>query len=433
MTVWRFVRPVDVLHLRGNRLFGEGAGDHGEALMPPWPSVLAGAIRSRMLAGAGVHLGRFTEETAEPPEELRRAGLAEVLGTPSAPGSFRLAGMTLAVRPEGGDPWPLFPLPADLVVVRRKEAPRDPRPVPPLAELLAGGETPPPDPVEVYRLLPGRRPGAVQAGTPLPLAMVLRREEPAKPASGYWLTAEGLRVYLEGGTPEPGHLVHRRWLWRDDPRTGIAMDDAAGTAGEGRLYTSVAVAPAPGVGFLVGVEGCPAELLPSAGLLRLGGDGRGAAIAPAPDPLAGCPDPGGGGRFALYLLTPGLFPGGWLPPGVDPETLELRAEGIQGRLVAAALARHGVVSGWDVAAHAPKPAQRAVPAGAVYLFGEVTGDPAAYAAGLWDAIEAELGPALDTVWRQRRAEGFGAAVAGAWPAAAGGRSPAGTTNETPGR
>ena len=49
----RFLEPLDVLFLRGNQLFGE-AGSYGEALMPPWPSVAAGAIRSRILADSGI-------------------------------------------------------------------------------------------------------------------------------------------------------------------------------------------------------------------------------------------------------------------------------------------------------------------------------------------------------------------------------------------
>ena len=36
-----FLEPHDVLYLRGNKLFGD-AGAHGEALMPPWPSMAAG-------------------------------------------------------------------------------------------------------------------------------------------------------------------------------------------------------------------------------------------------------------------------------------------------------------------------------------------------------------------------------------------------------
>ncbi len=31
-----FIEPLDVLFLRGNKLFGD-PGSHGESLIPPWP------------------------------------------------------------------------------------------------------------------------------------------------------------------------------------------------------------------------------------------------------------------------------------------------------------------------------------------------------------------------------------------------------------
>ena len=45
MATTHFIEPVDILFLRGNRLFGD-AGSFGESLTPPWPSVVAGALRS---------------------------------------------------------------------------------------------------------------------------------------------------------------------------------------------------------------------------------------------------------------------------------------------------------------------------------------------------------------------------------------------------
>ncbi len=385
MTVWRFIRPLDVLYLRGNLLFG-GAGDHAEALMPPWPSVFAGAIRSRMLVEAGVDLGRFTDEGASPPEAL-----ASVLGTPSEPGSFRLAHALLA-EPAPGGPRAVFPLPADLVVTQGA------RGVP-----------------EVHRLVPVAPPEGVSASGELPLLPALRRKEPAKPLGGYRLTAEGLETWARGGVPAPEDLVPASALWKGDPRLGIARDRGSGTAAGGKLYTTDTVAPAPGVGFLVGIEGVPEELVPGEGLLRLGGDGRGAEIGPWEGAPPVPPPPGRDEPFVLYLETPGLFPGGWLPPGVDGATLELRTEGLEARLVAAAVPRAQVVSGWNVAAHAPKPAQRAVPAGAVYLFERVRGDPAVYTERFWGLIADELGDGWTTAWKQRRAEGFNATLLARWP------------------
>lgn len=46
MTAYRFLEPLDVLFLRGNKLFGD-PGSYGASLVPPWPSVAAGALLYR--------------------------------------------------------------------------------------------------------------------------------------------------------------------------------------------------------------------------------------------------------------------------------------------------------------------------------------------------------------------------------------------------
>ena len=83
-----FLEPLDVLYLRGNKLFAD-AGAHGEALMPPWPSLAAGAIRSRLMAE-----GASLEALAD----------------------FRLTQFGLARHHEGEVIEHLWPLPADVIV-----------------------------------------------------------------------------------------------------------------------------------------------------------------------------------------------------------------------------------------------------------------------------------------------------------------------------
>jgi len=418
MTVQLFIRPVDVLYLRGNRLFG-GAGDHAEALMPPWPSLLSGAIRSRMLADAGADLGRVTDEMGSPafPEPY-----ASILGTPSEPGSFRIAGLGLAVRAASGRTLTLHPMPADVLVTRLDRGlERAQRTRNRLVDLLEGDAPVPPDPVEVRRLRPvaaDELPG-VATSSAMPLLLALHGE-PGKPAGGYWLTGEGLERYLAGGVPEAGDLVHRRWLWETDSRLGIARSRTSFTAEEGRIYTTDTVAMADGVGFLATVGGCDGrdDVVPADGLLRLGGDGRAATVEPWPETEKAPPAPGPGEPFVVVLATPGLFPGGWLPPGVggDGDELWLEVDGLRARLATAAVPRHHVISGWNLAAHAPKPAQGAVPAGAAYLFDRVEGDPSRYSAALWQAVETTLGAGWSTTWKQRQAEGFGNVWIGRWRA-----------------
>ena len=117
-----FVQPLDVLILRGNKSFG-GAGQHGEVVMPPWPSLFAGAFRSALLADDAARLAEFIAigtgdgiaeaERGRQMHGLLGEALYTALGTPTAPGNFRIAWLSLATR-DGSDLQAAVPLPADL-------------------------------------------------------------------------------------------------------------------------------------------------------------------------------------------------------------------------------------------------------------------------------------------------------------------------------
>ena len=99
-----FLEPLDLLFLRGNSLFG-AAGSYGSSQIPPWPSVAAGAIRSRLLVDDGIDLNAYAAGQIAHP----------TLGTPQQPGSFQLQHFTLARRHQG-HVEAIWPLPADLLV-----------------------------------------------------------------------------------------------------------------------------------------------------------------------------------------------------------------------------------------------------------------------------------------------------------------------------
>jgi hypothetical protein len=105
-----FLEPLDVLFLRGNKLFGD-PGSFGEAIVPPWPSVAVGALRSRMLVDAKADLSN--------PESW-----PEGLGTPEKPGSFGVMAFHLARRFADGRVECLIAPPADLVITRERHADR---------------------------------------------------------------------------------------------------------------------------------------------------------------------------------------------------------------------------------------------------------------------------------------------------------------------
>ncbi|MBK7766377.1 MAG: type III-B CRISPR-associated protein Cas10/Cmr2 [Sulfuritalea sp.] len=216
-----FLEPLDVLFLRGNQHFG-AAGAHGAALTPPWPSLAAGAIRSRLMAQG---------ETV--------ATLA----------NFRLAHFGLGQYTTDGLIELLLPLPADVMVSR---------------ETLA----------DARYAIPTAPPPGVASSHALARLPVFRLDKPAKPIGGLWLNADGIDAWLAGVPIAARHLLRSNQLWQLDSRLGIALDAQKRSAADGKIYTAEAVAFSKNVGFVAGYNGAPA--LPEDCLVRLGGDGRGA-------------------------------------------------------------------------------------------------------------------------------------------------------------
>lgn len=396
-----FLEPLDVLFLRGNKLFGD-PGSYGESLVPPWPSVAAGALRSRMLADAKIDLAAFARD------EIPHAEL----GTPAQPGTFAVTAFYLARRFTDGRVEALFALPADLVVSEGQDG---------NSSVSALAPT----------LLPQAGEG-LACSFPLPLLPVLAEKERSKPASGYWLTEAGWKNYLAGQVPAPTDLVKSSDLWQLDHRVGVGLDTTRGRAADGRLFSVQAVAmtkqghrigthqatgkaglAAYDVGFLAAVSGAA---LPQDGTLRLGGDGRAAAIHATADYVLPAPDYAAiaSARCCrLLLTTPGIFAAGWLPTGTTPTgdgTFRFDLHGVKGRLVCAAVPRAEVISGWDLARWQPKPALRAAPTGSVYWL-EL--DAGATADDLRKLVETGL-------WSEscedpaRRAEGFNRLALATW-------------------
>jgi len=389
-----FIEPLDVLFLRGNKLFGD-PGSFGEALIPPWPSVAAGALRSRMLADDGVDLAAFA-----------RGGVTHAsLGTPTAPGPFTIAGFHLARRHADGRVELLLAPPADLVVFE------------------AEGD----QPFTVARMAPTAPAAGLASSAALPLLPVLAQADRRKPAGGYWLTEAGFKKYLDGEVPAAEtDWVNSSALWQFDHRVGVGLDAAQRRAKDGQLFSMQAVALAKrehggeaDVGFLATVSGAAP---PTAGLVRLGGDGRAAALHAMADYRVPEPDYAAiasARRCRLLLTTPGLFGSplpagegsgeraGWLPTGADlaarrdDGAIRFELHGVRGWLVCAAVPRAEVVSGWDLAHWQPKDALRAVPTGSLYWLDELDATPEALRklaeAGLWRETGDDA---------TRRAEGF---------------------------
>ena len=363
MSGWHFIQPLDQLFLRGNRPFGD-PGSYGESLVPPWPSVAAGAVRSWLLAIDGVDLRAFSQGSVIHP----------AVGTPASPGPLRLQEFRLARRREAGNIELLYPLPTDLQV--------------------DAGEGP------LKRMLPQTLAPGLATSSVLPQLPVLAQSERSKPTTGYWLTTSGWQTYLTGERPAFLDCVRQSDLWKTSLQVGIGLDAETRSASDGALFSMQGLRLESDVGFAV--QFAASDTLPDSGMLRFGGDGRAAAITRCTvnSPTVDLGKIVAQRRCRVVLTSAGLFDTGWKLPGTDNDNV-VQQPGFQGRVVCVSLPRYEVISGWDLAAHRPKDALRAAPAGAVYWLEDVQTTVEAMQAllrsGLWQP---------DARASTREAEGF---------------------------
>lgn len=386
MTEYHFLQPLDVLYLRGNRLFGDSSAT-GEAVMPPWPSLAAGALRSQLLANHGVDVGQFAENKTALSDTL-----AQSLGTPDQPGDFRISHFLLGrfdvTAAKLVDVY--WPLPADVIITANENGTK-----------------------HIHALEPHHLSDTIQSSAPCEQIPILRTDKQVKPEGGLWLNSAGMQAWLNGEVMKADHLVETRTLWHIDSRLGIALDAQARTTSDGQLYTVDAVALNPNIGFLAGVCGC-GKLLPENGVLRLGGDGRAARHSAIEwqAPRSNWGQIEGDQRFKLLLSTPGLFKQGWLLPGMTAHDggYIWKTADFSARLVTAAINRAETISGWDIAENKPKPALKAVSTGSVYWFDRFEGDVSA----LEKLVEKSLFDIDAYPDRKRRVEGFNNIQIGSW-------------------
>lgn len=320
--------PLDVLFFRDGRPFGPASvGASGL----PMPQTVAGALRALLLDRVGCDFPVLHRQirAGTPVFDAMRAAshqpwVADVV----------VRGPWLA-RVDGDTPAPMVPTPA--VLRRAKRAPD------------AGIERLAPLPESLAGRLPGAR-------LPPPLRRPLWQfsSQPTEPVGGF-VTLAGLQRFLDGGVPDPGDLVAFDALAGFDRRTGVGIDREGGAAEEGLIYAASFLALRRGVQLYVEVDAdAAARALLDGAVLRLGGEGRRASVRVV-RPVA-WPERSAPGKGAVVVLTtPGLFAAAWHPQRLGDT------------LLAAAVPASLPVSGWNMAAGAPKPTRFAAVAGSTYF------------------------------------------------------------------
>lgn len=207
----------------------------------------------------------------------------------------------------------------------------------------------------------------------------------SQPASG-WVTHSGMERLLKGLPPLNHEVISPAQLWSEEPRLGIGRDNARRGVQEGLLYQTRHLRLRPGAALELHLAGLPdASLLPAQATLRLGGEGRQAAlrVQQAPLKLPDGPAIAPRARFVLHHLTPSACAAD-LPVGIAPGFVRCQHEGadcwegeLAGRplrILAAACTRPLREGGWDLAQHQARPVQSLLAPGSVLYAQNLSGD-----------------------------------------------------------
>jgi CRISPR-associated protein Cmr3 len=284
-------------------------------------------------------------------------------------------------------------------------------------------------PKRLFRLMPGELPKDWGCDLPhdkLQPVFVDKNAGEAKSVDGpEWWDKSIMEQWLSGGKPEQVDELGAK-AFPTDTRAHVKMDAQTRTGESGHLFRSSGVdlmnprkEPSDDLdkrGWQKHRYGLLARFSQEIddGLVRLGSGGRLSGLEKKSEAWWGFTDHPllkpklqqlkQGGKLRLILVTPAVFENGWLPDGIDKDTLEGEIHGVKLTLKAAALNRWQPLAGWDMAAKKYKPTRRMVPAGSVYWFEIKSEPPTDWAEKLW----------LTSICGKDHNDGFGLVVPGVW-------------------
>jgi len=160
-----------------------------------------------------------------------------------------------------------------------------------------------------------------------------------------------------------------------EPKIGIGISKETGTSEESKLYRvdmrRLSNKKNDKVSIIVDFEGFG---LPEKGMMKLGGEGKAVSYEKYSKDLSIDVTIPTENRFKIYLLTPAIFKKGWLPKWIDEKTLVDEYKGLKLKLLTAAIGKPILIGGFNMKERKPKPMYKAVPAGSVYYFEIIEGD-----------------------------------------------------------
>jgi CRISPR-associated protein Cmr3 len=380
MSVW-LIQPRDPLIFRDGKPFTATPGVHAQSLPFPYPSTIAGGVRTR--AGQD-EAGRFDSQQIDRLLQLR------------------VWGPILVAMDEIGDvaDW-FFPAPADCLVLQA-------------GEKLEGKR---------FQVRPVQLAGAatnLEQGLLLVSVNPVVRQKPHRKAPRFWnwqTVHEWLRQPADDAAPVDLPTIGISGLVQES-RMHVSIDPQTGTASEGFLFQTSGLefcaTPQHGSrkaalsGFQQYALAVKTDADLQSGVDFLGGERRMVAWVSSNRTFPDCPNDIRQAIVAqkhcrLVLATPAIFAQGYLPEWVCKSIPNLTVN-----VVASAVPRYQAVSGWDAEKGTQKASRRLALAGSVYFL-SLDGDAKAihrFVNAVWmNAVSDDA---------QDRRDSFGLALLGVW-------------------
>jgi len=303
------INPLDTLIFRDGRPFGSDSDGWANSLMLPSLTSIYGALRAIYFAqnSKKINVSNITDDN-DPTKNLIIKNLFFISKN-----------------------IPIFPIPKDLVLKSKNDK-------------------------NIYSL------DLIEnTTTSNSLEMIFKSAfDNASKANGF-LTKSNFSKYLKGNKKVQFKSLENYIL--SEAKIGIGRNDNTKSVDEGKLYR-VGLKRYRNLSIIVDFEGIEIE---EEGLLRFGGEGKGAYYKSIDDiNLPQC-EKLDSDIFKLILLTPAIFEQGWIPDFIK-DNFEGEFEKIKVKLIATAIGKAEYIGGWDIQKNKPKSMFKAVPAGSVYYF-----------------------------------------------------------------
>ncbi len=344
-----FIEPLDVLMFRSSRPF-TARETHLATSGPILPSIFAGALTTKILLNFCANrklnpnnLQRTQKEGLEVFKDKiieltqKNEGLMKVLelvGHPviSKDRKFKIKGVFFTKKNEYEE---FFKLPNDIVYVNDKEKQK----LQPKENLVE----------ELSSDFEGQ--------------LMLSSQSIRLDMKDQLVDFKNLLKYLRGDLP----TTLEDKPYKIERRTGIKLSSER-TTEEGYLYVAEFFRLIEDWGFVAWCESHE-EFLSDEGIIKLGGEGRGAYYSRIKEKLIDSSSIvqaiNKEKRFKLYLATPAIFNDGWK---ISEDKVKNLLKNDEIELISALPGKPIYIGGYDVALNRQKPLRRGVDAGAVYYF-----------------------------------------------------------------